>query len=71
MHGPLQAMLLMQAACRRRGALPLRFRFRGVRPLFHFDTVRLQAQAEALGSQTLASVNGEGLACMQAQIGWA
>ncbi len=70
-HGPLQAMLLMQAACRHRGALPLRFRFRGVRPLFHFDTLRLQAQAEALGSQTLASVNGEGLACMQAQIGWA
>lgn len=33
-HGPLQATLLMQTACRRRGARPAHFDFRGVHPMF-------------------------------------
>lgn len=62
-HGPMQAMLLMEAArARRGGAMPGGYRFRGVRPLFHFDTLSLQG----VGAK-LATVNGDGLVCMQAE----
>jgi 3-methylfumaryl-CoA hydratase len=71
-HGPMQAMLLMQAARAHAGAaLPARFRFRGVRPMFHFDSVMLTGWPDADGTQELATVTGEGLCCMQAEIGWA
>jgi len=70
-HGPMQAMLLMAAAIRHRGgAMPATFRFRGVRPLFHTDTVTLTGWPEADGSQALAVVTGEGVMTMQADIGW-
>jgi 3-methylfumaryl-CoA hydratase len=72
-HGPLQAMLLMQAArARAQGAMPQSYRFRGVRPLFHFDSLRLQGQRgdAGTGSDTLATVQGDGLVCMQADIVW-
>ncbi len=70
-HGPLQALLLMSAACRLRGmAQPARFRFRGVRPLFHFDPMRLVGWPEAAGAQALATVLPDGMTCMQAEIGW-
>lgn len=62
-HGPLQAMLLMEAArARRAGALPAGYRFRGVRPAFHFDALSVQGAANGL-----ATVNGDGLVCMQAE----
>lgn len=71
-HGPLQAILLMQAArARKGGAMPLAFRFRGTRPAFHFDSFSLQGQAEVDGAQALALVNGEGLVCTQAEVRWA
>jgi 3-methylfumaryl-CoA hydratase len=70
-HGPMQAMLLMGAAIRHRGgALPARFRFRGVRPLFHDDSVALCGWPEVDGSQALAVVGGGGAVTMQADIGW-
>jgi 3-methylfumaryl-CoA hydratase len=71
-HGPLQAILLMQAARRRRGwALPASYRFRGVRPLFHFDPLTLVGHSGAEGRLGLATVQGDGVCCMQAELGWA
>lgn len=65
-HGPLQAMLLMEAArARRGGAMPAGYRFRGVRPAFHFDALSLQGAGDGL-----ATVNGDGLVCMQAETVW-
>jgi 3-methylfumaryl-CoA hydratase len=70
-HGPMQAMLLMQAArARANGAMPRGYRFRGVRPLFHFDALSLQGQGMMVGAEALATVNGEGLVCMQADMAW-
>ena len=69
-HGPMQAMLLLQAARTHRGGpLPARFRFRGVRPLFHFDAVSLTGWPVDQGAQALATVTG-GVVCMQAEVGW-
>ena len=65
-HGPLQAMLLMEAGrARRGGAMPAGYRFRGVRPAFHFDALRVQGAGD-----DLATVNGDGLVCMQAVADW-
>ena len=70
-HGPMQAMLLMQAARDRSGGnVPRGYRFRGVRPLFHFDALSLQGEGVAEGAEALATVNGEGLVCMRADIAW-
>lgn len=70
-HGPMQAMLLMQAARDRSGGdVPRGYRFRGLRPLFHFDALSLQGQGLTAGAEALATVNGEGLVCMQADIAW-
>lgn len=70
-HGPMQAMLLMQAArARAGGGMPRGYRFRGVRPLFHFDRLSLQGQGDSAGTEALATVQGEGLVCMQAEIVW-
>ena len=69
-HGPLQAMLLMDLARRNRpGRRPAWFAFRGVRPLFHFE------RPELLGRQTedgdeLAVGNGAGATTMQASVRW-
>lgn len=69
-HGPLQAMLMMEAARRRTGAAPRAFRHRGVRPLLLADSVRIVAEAEAEGVQKLCTVTGEDYQCMQTQIVW-
>ena len=70
-HGPMQAMLLMQAARDHAGgALPARFKFRGVRPMFHFDSVALTGWPAVEGAQALATVIGDNTCCMQAEIGW-
>jgi len=70
-HGPLQAMLLMDAAkrhhpCRR----PARFTFRGVRPLFHFETVRIMGRPGPDGGHDLFAANGDGAVTMQAAVHW-
>jgi 3-methylfumaryl-CoA hydratase len=70
-HGPMQAMLLMAAALRHRGgAAPASYRYRGVRPLFLGDRLRLLGLAEADGRQALCTATGAGLVCMQAEVGW-
>jgi len=70
-HGPLQAILLMEAARRHRGgAMPRSYRYRGIRPLFHTDRLRLIASAEQDGMQALCTATGEDVVCMQAEIGW-
>jgi 3-methylfumaryl-CoA hydratase len=70
-HGPMQAMLLMQAARAHAGGdLPARFRFRGVRPMFHFNRPVLTGWAPTRDGQALATVIEGGLCCMQAEIGW-
>jgi 3-methylfumaryl-CoA hydratase len=70
-HGPMQAIFLMEAARRRHaGAFPASFRFRGVRPLFHFDALRLVGHAVGEGRLGLATVQGDGVCAMQAEIGW-
>lgn len=70
-HGPLQAMLLMEAARRHNGAAtPAGFRFRGVRPLFHFNALRLMAQTQANDTQALCTATEDNFVCMQADISW-
>ena len=70
-HGPLQAMLLMEAARRHNAnATPANFRFRGVRPLFHFNALQLMAQAPLNATQALCSATEDGAVCMQADISW-
>ena len=70
-HGPLQAMMLMDAARRHKAlAMPASFKFRGVRPLFHFNALRLIAQAEADSAQALCTATEENAVCMQAEISW-
>lgn len=70
-HGPLQALLLLEAARRRKdSAMPRAFRFRSVRPLFHFEALRLVGMREEAGDQALFAVNGDGLVTMQASVGW-
>ena len=71
-HGPLQAMLLMEAATRRDpGRRPARFAFRGVRPLFHFEALRRVAHPRGDGGLDLRTVNGDGAVAMQAALHWA
>jgi 3-methylfumaryl-CoA hydratase len=70
-HGPLQAILLMEAARRRRGgAWPAAYAFRGLRPLLHTDMLRLVGGAEDAAGQELFTATGEGHACMRARIDW-
>ena len=70
-HGPLQAMLLMEAARRHgAGADPASFRFRGVRPLFHFNKLRLIGQDKINDTQALCTATEEGVICMQAELSW-
>ncbi len=71
-HGPLQAILLMEAARRRRGgALPRAYAFRGLRPLFCDDSVRLLGGPERDGGADLATAAGGDHVCMQARVDWA
>jgi 3-methylfumaryl-CoA hydratase len=70
-HGPLQATLLIEAAARQRaGARPAGYRYRGVRPLFHFEPLTLVGSAVDDGEQAVAAVNGDGNVTMQAQVTW-
>jgi 3-methylfumaryl-CoA hydratase len=64
-HGPLQALLLFEAArARAPGRFPTRFTFRGVRPLFDFDAVTLNGRARADGGLDLYTGQGDGLTAM-------
>lgn len=70
-HGPLQAILMMEAArAREPGRRPAAFTFRGVRPLFVSDTAMVCGRS-SLGKLDLSVVKADGGATMQAQLGWA
>jgi 3-methylfumaryl-CoA hydratase len=71
-HGPLQAILLFDAALKRAppGATPQKFQFRGVRPLFDFETVTLNGAATETGGLNLYTANGERIVGMQASLEW-
>ncbi len=70
-HGPLQALLLIGAAERHRpGARAATFAFRGVRPVFHTDTLRLVGAEPEGDAQDLCAVTGEGFVSMQARVTW-
>ena len=70
-HGPLQAIMLMAAARRHRGGVwPRAFRFRGLRPAFHFDPLTLAAAPEAAGKQALMTATPEGAICCSAEVTW-
>lgn len=68
-HGPLQATLLMDAAVRHTGALPTRFSFRGVHPMFD-GALHLQAVAEGAGTLSLCTTAPEGHQGLQARFQW-
>ena len=71
-HGPLQAILLMEAARRwQPGRRPASYTFRGLRPLFDFDAVSVCGRKNETGGLDLFTANGDGAASMQANLGWA
>ncbi len=70
-HGPLQAILMMEAARRREpGRRPATFAFRGVRPLFVSDAAMVCGRT-VLGKLELSVVKADGGATMQAGLSWA
>jgi 3-methylfumaryl-CoA hydratase len=70
-HGPLQAILLFEEAHRRHPTrVPARFTFRGMRPLFDFDTVTLNGAARDDGGLDLFTANADGAIGMQAALHW-
>ncbi|HUF79773.1 MAG TPA: MaoC family dehydratase N-terminal domain-containing protein [Burkholderiales bacterium] len=70
-HGPLQAILMMEAARRREpGQRPAAFAFRGVRPLFVSDAATVCGRT-VLGKLELGVVKADGGATMQAGLSWA
>lgn len=70
-HGPLQALLLFEAAkARHPDRRPGRFVFRAVRPLFDFDALTLSGRPAAESGLDLWTSNGDGHVNMQASIHW-
>ena len=70
-HGPMQAILLMDAATRHQGMPPRRFSFRGVHPMFHGHDLRLQGRLTPGGkAMDLGTAAPEGYLGMTAQAGW-
>ncbi|KAA5606321.1 acyl-CoA dehydrogenase [Roseospira marina] len=70
-HGPLQAMAMMESARRQvPSGRPHTFAYRGVRPLFDTETAAVQGYARADGGLDLMTVNGDGFVCMTATVHW-
>lgn len=70
-HGPLQAILLMESAKRQNpGRQPASYRFRAVRPLFDFDQVTRCGRSRPDGGHELYTANTDGDIGMQATISW-
>lgn len=70
-HGPLQAILLFDAACRHApDRRPARFDFRGVRPMFDAGPLALNGRANEAGGLDLFTADGEGAVGMQATLAW-
>lgn len=70
-HGPMQAIMLMEAAKRHTGVPPKRFSFRGVHPMFHTHDLRLQGRLAPGGrSMDLGTATPEGYLGMVATAEW-
>jgi len=69
-HGPLQAMLLMEAATAHDARPPKTFEFRAVRPLFDFDTLRACGKARDDGGLDLFTANADGHVSMRGTLQW-
>lgn len=68
-HGPLQAILLMQAALTHAGRTPQHFSFRGIHPMFHDDDLHLFGKDTENGMTLCTGIPG-GHQGMQAKITW-
>ena len=70
-HGPLQALLLMESAKKHYSeGKPASYTFRAVRPLFDFDRIMIGGQSKLDGGHELYTVNGDHHIAMQACIHW-
>lgn len=70
-HGPLQALLLLGAACKRNpDKKPARYEFRAVRPLFNFDQLYIGGRMRTDGGPDLYTINTDGNITMQAAVSW-
>jgi len=65
-HGPLQATLLLNAAAVLGGGVPVLFRYRGVRPLTHGQTLDVCAARQPDGSVAAWTRDEAGRVCMEA-----
>ncbi len=69
-HGPLQALLLLEAARRRQpGRLPASFRYRALRPMFDHDRCVVAGRPTEDGTE-LFTGNSSDDVCMRAQVTW-
>ena len=70
-HGPMQATLLIEAACRHFGVTPRRFRFKGVHPMFHDQDLRLiGTRVPGESAADLCTAAASGHQGMQARLEW-
>ncbi len=70
-HGPLQALMLFEAARRRMPERrPARFEFRGIRPLFDKDSLTLSGRSRSDGGMDLFTGTANGATGMQAALHW-
>ncbi len=70
-HGPLQAMLLMESArAHRPGAHPSTYSFRASRPLFDFEACVVAGQPTPDGGLDLFTANGDRNVAMRAHVTW-
>ncbi|MCC8993130.1 MAG: MaoC family dehydratase N-terminal domain-containing protein [Candidatus Contendobacter sp.] len=70
-HGPLQAILLMESAKQHYpDRKPAAYTFRAMRPLFVFDQIAVCGQTKSDGDLELYTANGDGHIGMQANLNW-
>ena len=67
-HGPLQALFLMQYATNLKNSAPSKFSFRGVHPAFANNSMELVAKANKSGLSLYTASNDH--QCMEATALW-
>ena len=65
-HGPMQAIMLIEAAERNTGLQPKSFLFRGLHPMLHEDGLRLTGRIDEAGAVELWTAAAAGHICMHA-----
>ena len=73
-HGPMQAIMLIEAAKRHTGRAPRHFRFRGLHPMFHDHPFALTGKADVanrvIDLATAAPGEGGAFIGLQARMEW-